>query len=32
MRIIQKMILAKQNGEKAEKKVSEIDVDYHCED
>jgi imidazolonepropionase-like amidohydrolase len=32
MRLIQKMILAKQNGEKAEKKVSEIDVDYHCED
>jgi imidazolonepropionase-like amidohydrolase len=31
-RIIQKMILAKQNGEKAEHKVSEIDPDYHCED
>ncbi|MDZ4667174.1 MAG: amidohydrolase family protein [bacterium] len=32
MRIIQKMILAKQNGDKTEHKVSEIDPDYHCED
>ncbi len=32
MRIIQKMIRAKQSGEKTEKKVSEIDSDYHCED
>ncbi len=31
-RIIQKMILAKQKGEKAEAKVSLPDPDYHCED
>lgn len=31
-RIINKMIAAKQAGEKTEKKVSAIDVDYHCED
>jgi len=30
-RIIQKMILAKQNGEKVEKKVSVDDPDYHCD-
>ncbi len=31
-RIIQKMILAKQKGEKAEAKVSMPDPDYHCDD
>jgi imidazolonepropionase-like amidohydrolase len=31
-RLIQKMIEAKQNGEKTEQKVSELDPDYHCED
>jgi imidazolonepropionase-like amidohydrolase len=31
-RIIQLMIQAKLNGEKTEKKVSEPDPDYHCED
>lgn len=31
-RIIQKMMEAKQNGEKTESKVSELDPDYHCED
>lgn len=31
-RIIFKMIAAKQAGEKTEKKVSEIDENYHCED
>jgi len=30
-RIIQKMILAKQNGEKVEKKISADDPDYHCD-
>ncbi len=30
-RIIHKMILAKQNGENAERKVSAVDVDYHCD-
>jgi imidazolonepropionase-like amidohydrolase len=31
-RIINKMMAAKQAGEKTEKKISAIDVDYHCED
>jgi imidazolonepropionase-like amidohydrolase len=31
-RIINKMMAAKQAGEKTEKKMSAIDVDYHCED
>jgi urease alpha subunit len=31
-RIIQLMIAAKKKGEKTEKKVSEIDNDYHCDD
>jgi imidazolonepropionase-like amidohydrolase len=31
-RIIQKMLLAKIKGEKAEHKVSALDPDYHCED
>jgi len=31
-RIIQKMLLAKQKGEKSEHKVSAPDPDYHCED
>lgn len=31
-RLIQKMLEAKQNGEKTELKISELDPDYHCED
>ncbi|MDP1727942.1 MAG: amidohydrolase family protein [Bacteroidota bacterium] len=31
-RIITKMIQAKQNGEKAERKVSSVDENYHCND
>jgi hypothetical protein len=31
-RLISKMIAAKQGGEKAEKKLSEHDEEYHCED
>ncbi|MDP3930363.1 MAG: amidohydrolase family protein, partial [Bacteroidota bacterium] len=31
-RLIQKMLEAKQNGEKTEQKISELDPDYHCED
>ncbi|MCF8253419.1 MAG: amidohydrolase family protein [Bacteroidia bacterium] len=31
-RIIQMMIAAKKKGEKTEKKISEIDNDYHCDD
>jgi adenine deaminase len=31
-RLIQKLILAKQNGEKVEKKISREDENYHCED
>jgi imidazolonepropionase-like amidohydrolase len=31
-RIIQKMLLAKKNGEKTEKKISRPEDDYHCED
>ena len=31
-RIINKMMAAKQAGEKTEKKISAIDLDYHCED
>lgn len=31
-RIITKMIQAKQNGEKAERKVSAVDENYHCND
>jgi hypothetical protein len=30
-RIIQKMILAKQKGEKTAKHVSAPDIDYHCD-
>jgi hypothetical protein len=31
-RIIQKMILAKRNGEKTEKKISKPQDEYHCDD
>jgi adenine deaminase len=31
-RIIRKMIAAKRNGEKTEKKISKPEEDYHCED
>ncbi len=31
-RLIQKLISAKQNGEKVEKKISREDENYHCED
>lgn len=31
-RIIQKMIVAKQNGEKTEKKISKPQDEYHCDD
>jgi adenine deaminase len=31
-RLIKKMLDAKQNGEKTELKISELDPDYHCED